>query len=181
MAGRCKPGAFHSSWLIAAALTVGLSACSESGLADLGLPSGSGSGSISIALGHSHTLFTGIVDGHFLTGAVTGTPGKSLRLPPNASFTYRGRLDHRPFVLHVSLNMSAHEQPETLDLLVNGSYGGERVSGTAQFRPTVLGKRAVTLPVAFSGHIGSHAVTGTARARDSGGPDIDVTATFTVS
>jgi len=186
--------------LAVAALVVALTSGSNSTPSGSALPTGLDLATIHIVVPRNGSpTFSGTVGDMALTGTVSvSTPATSGTLgtfPVNGSlplntvtFAYRGDLAGTPYLLHVALDLAsagAALQNGRITFDVTGTYGSERVTGTANFViPSTLTPSSLTSPsqtVNFSGHIGSQVIGGTATATQNGSGTYDVTASVTVA
>jgi hypothetical protein len=149
------------------------------------LAAGSATGTITVVSPpHGTATFSGTIDGKPLTGSISAPSGSSSVTPVGDTFTYSGRYDGTPYTLHVSLHVP-NGQPSVgggipaITFSVTGSYGSAPVSASAQF--DVSSVTAHSLPVVFSGHVGSKMLTGTATARPGPSHTTHITASFVVS
>jgi hypothetical protein len=170
--------------LAVAALVVALTSSSPV----LGLPRGTTTATIEIIDPHSGSpSFSGTMDGRALTGALSASASSSLGgtsatgSPSALSFDYRGSLGAESYVLNISLaglDTQAGAQSGQLRFDVSGTYGSQRISGTAEFEVTSATAQALTVP--FTGSVGSQRITGVATAIQAG-TTIEVTARLTVA
>lgn len=175
--------------LAVVALIVALTSSSNSTGSGSALPTGLDLTTIHIVVPRTgQPSFSGTVGSMALTGTVSsgsssGTQSLNGSLQVKApSFSYKGDLAGTPYVLHVALDLanSSTLQNGQLTFDVTGTYGSERVNGSADF---VVPTSSTTQSerVNFSGRIGTQEIGGTATATEEGSGAYIVTATVTVA